>query len=67
MNNKETKLPKHNQEVRQRLACSDFEVMAPFSCDHIVMGGVGMFPTQTLEWTLGGLKCPLEVPFSFRW
>lgn len=43
MNNKQRKLPKHNQEVRQRLACSDFEVTASFSCDRTVTGGVGIF------------------------
>lgn len=55
MNNKQRKLSKHNQEVRQSLACSDFEVTAPFSSDYIVMGGVGTFshPNFRVEWTLG--------------
>jgi len=43
MNNKQRKLTKHNQEVRQRLACSDFEVTAPFSRDRTVTGEVGSF------------------------
>lgn len=43
MNNKQRKLPKHNQEVGQRLACSDFQVTAPFSRGRAVTGGVGSF------------------------
>lgn len=43
MNNKQRKLSKHNQEVRQSRACSDFEVTAPLNSDYIVMGGVGTF------------------------
>lgn len=41
MNNKQRKLPKPNQEVRQRLTCLGFEVTAPFSSDRTTMGGVG--------------------------
>lgn len=43
MHNKQRKLPKLNQEMRQRLTCLGFKVTAPFSSDRTVMGEVGFF------------------------